>query len=159
MSAVEPRGGANAVPARPPSRVAVTWTGGHRFEAVREGGASLRMDGAGETAPSPTDTLLSALAGCTSIDAVDILGKRRTPPAAFRVEVEGTRVESTPRRFSHVLLTYHIDGAGIERVHAERALDLSITKYCSVRDSLAADLVIEWTLVLNGIPTGQRRPG
>lgn len=144
---------------RPPSRVDVTWAGGQRFDAGRPGGPVLRLDGTGETGQTPPDGLLSALAGCTAIDAVEILAKRRTPPTSFRVEVEGTRVETTPRRFSHILLSYHIDGEGIERVHAERALELSITKYCSVRDSLANDLAIEWTLVLNGESLGARKPG
>jgi putative redox protein len=145
---------------RPPQRVVVSWTGDQRFASTRaEGGPALAMDGAGTAGLTPPDALLSALAGCTAIDAVEILTKRRTPPRSFRIDVEGTRVEGVPRRFIHILLTYHIDGEGIDQVHAERALELSITKYCSVRDSLAADLTIEWTLVLNGRPTGQRRAG
>ena len=95
---------------------------------------------------------LGALAGCTSVDIVEILAKRRTPAERFAVDVTGKRFDGTPRRLVHVLLEYSIDGAGIERDHAERAIDLSITKYCSVRDSLSSDILIEWTLVLNGEP-------
>ena len=146
-------------PARPPNRIAVQWVGGQQFDSTRDDGPVLHMDGKGAAGQSPPDVLLSALAGCTAIDAVEILAKRRTPPSSFRMEVEGTRVDVTPRRFKHILLTYHIDGEGIEREHAERALELSISKYCTVRDSLAKDLVIEWALVLNGVPTGERRPG
>lgn len=149
----------SAAAVRPPNRVAVTWAGDQKFESTRDGGPILHMDGTGKAAQSPPDVLMSALAACTAIDAVEILKKRRTPPSSFRMDVEGTRVDSTPRRFSHILLTYHIDGDGIEREHAERALELSITKYCTVRDSLAKDLVIEWMLVLNGVATGERRAG
>jgi putative redox protein len=49
-----------------------------------------------------------------------------------------------------VRLEYVVTGAGIERVHAERAIELAVTKYCSVRDSLSREIGIEWTLELNG---------
>ena len=137
---------------KPPSRVRVLWRGDQEFDAGRPGGPMLHLDGHGRTAQSPPDALLSALAACASVDTVEILAKRKTPVSALRVEVTGERVTTTPRRFEHVLLEFHVDGDGIERPHAERAIDLSISKYCSVRDSLAANIVIEWTLVLNGEP-------
>jgi putative redox protein len=160
MSQPQADGAATPAPApRAPSRILVTWAGDQAFDAGREGGPTLRFDGTGLSGQTPPDGLLSALAGCTAIDIVEILKKRRTPPTSFRIDVAGTRAETTPRRFTHILLTYHLDGETLERVHAERAIDLSITKYCSVRDSLARDLTIEWTLVLNGTATGERRPG
>ena len=137
---------------KPPSRIRVVWRGEEEFEAGRPGGATLRLDGNGRTAQSPPDALLSALGACASVDVVGILAKRRTPVSALRVEVTGERVTTTPRRFEHILLEFHLDGAGVERAHAERAIDLSISKYCSVRDSLAPNILIEWTLVLNGEP-------
>jgi putative redox protein len=59
-------------------------------------------------------------------------------------------VSTIPRRLEHATLHFSIDGDGIERVHAERAIDLAVTKYCSVRDSLRPDVPVEWTLTLNG---------
>ena len=127
----------------------VTWAGGHRFDAGRENGPLARLDGDGETGQSPVDAVLSALASCVSIDVVDILEKRRTPAKSLRIEVVGERVDTTPRRFRHITLDFHIAGAGIERVHAERAIDLAITKYCSVRSSLSADIAVDWKLELS----------
>ena len=144
---------------RPPSRIHVSWDGEQRFTAGKPGESTLLMDGTSTAAQSPPDALLSALGGCTGIDAVEILAKRRTPVSRFEIEIEGERVDSVPRRFTHIRLTYTIEGAGIEREHAERALDLSITKYCTVRDSLRQDITIEWTLVLNGAATGEWRAG
>ena len=138
--------------AKPPSRVHVEWAGEHRFDAGRPGGPTLRLDGSGATGQSPVDAVFSALASCTGVDVVDILAKRRTPVERLGINVTGTRVTTIPRRIEHVLLEYDIAGAGIERTHAERAVELAITKYCSVRDSLAADIEIEWTVVLNGEP-------
>ncbi|HEX8849396.1 MAG TPA: OsmC family protein [Gemmatimonadaceae bacterium] len=137
---------------RPPSRVHVTWAGGQRFDAGRPGGPTLRLDGKGETGQSPVDAVLSALASCVSIDIVEILAKRRTPVERLAIAVTGERANATPRRLTAVELSFSIDGAGIDREQATRAIDLSINKYCSVRDSLARDIAISWNLVLNGEP-------
>ena len=141
---------ASMPPSRPPNRVVVRWAGEQRFEAGRPNGPTLVVDGTGSAAQSPVDLVLSALASCAAIDVVEILAKRRTPVERLEIEVTGARVETIPRRLRHVTLQFRVDGAGIERVHAERAIDLSVEKYCSVRDSLARDVEIEWRLVLNG---------
>jgi len=135
---------------RRPSHVQVAWAGDHRFDAGRPGGLTLRLDGSGATGQSPVDGLLSALAACTGIDVVDILAKRRTPVASLDIAVTGQRFAGTPGRLTHMQLDYTITGVGIERVHAERAIELAITKYCSVRDSLSREIGIAWGLVLNG---------
>ena len=137
-----------SVPPKPPARVRTTWAGGMRFDSGRPGGPTARFDGSGETGQSPVDGLLSALASCVSVDVVEILAKRRTPVASLTVDVVGVRVNAVPRRLESVTLDFHITGDGIEREHAERAVDLSITRYCSVRDSLAKDIPVTWTLTL-----------
>lgn len=139
----------NLTPVRPPSKVTVNWVGEHRFDGKRQTGSpSIRMDASGQTGPSPVDTLLCALAGCTGVDVVDILAKRRTPVESFSVDVEGERFGGIPGRLTAVHLIYHIAGAGIEKEHAERAIDLAVTKYCSVRDSLNPDMPVTWELRL-----------
>lgn len=135
---------------RPPNRVLVAWRGEEEFEAGRPGGPLGRIDGHGKVAQGPVDWLLSALGACTAIDIVEILAKRRTPVETIEIEVIGHRVDGTPRRLRQVMLRYRIGGAGIERVHAERAVSLAVTKYCSVRDSLREDIVIEWEVLLEG---------
>ncbi|MFL5575305.1 MAG: OsmC family protein [Gemmatimonadaceae bacterium] len=139
-------------PHKPVNRVRVTWVGEHMFDAGRPGGPPARIDASARTGQSPVDALLSALGSCSAVDVVDILAKRRTPVASLEVNVAGTRVTTIPRRLERVLLEFHIEGEGIDRAHAERAVELSVTKYCSVRDSLAPDIEIEWTVVLNGTP-------
>ena len=54
-------------------------------------------------------------------------------------------METTPRKFEHVL-KFKITGNGIERVHAERAIDLAVTKYCSVGASFDPGIKVEWAL-------------
>lgn len=132
-----------------PSRIAVGWKGDRRFEATREGRPPILLDGDSVAGPSPTDALLASLAVCVSIDVVDILAKRRTPVETYDVEVVGERVDTIPRRFTRITLNITIVGAGIERLQAERAVELAVTKYCSVRNSLAADITVDWNIKLN----------
>jgi putative redox protein len=139
---------ATASAPRPPSRVRVKWAGEHLFDTGRENGPVARFDGDGKAAQTPPEALLSALASCVSVDIVDILAKRRTPVESLEVNVVGDRVDTTPRHFRHITLNFSIRGKGIEREHAERAIELSITKYCSVRDSLRPDMKVDWTLDL-----------
>ena len=135
-----------------PNVIHAAWKGERRFDAGRPGGPVLRLDGNGTTGQSPVDGLLSALASCVSIDVAEIFAKRRTPPSRLEITVTGNRVETTPRRISSVRLDFAIDGDGIDREHAERAIDLGLNKYCSVRDSMASDILFTWSLTLNGEP-------
>ena len=135
-------------PAKPPARVDVVWAGGQHMEVSRAGSPILHVDGEAKAGPSPVDTLIGALAACAAIDVVEILAKRRTPVASLQVQATGERAHATPARVTRAVLAFTISGAGIERVHAERAIDLSVNKYCSVRDSLDPEMPVEWTLEL-----------
>jgi putative redox protein len=145
---------APAQAATKPSRIHVEWVGGHRFDAGRPGGPAARIDGEGETGQSPPETLLSALATCVTYDVIDILAKQRTPLESLEIDVVGERVDTIPRRYKHITLNFRISGKGIEKDQALRAIELSATKYCSVRDSLRSDIVVDWTLELGEESTG-----
>ena len=145
---------APAKTAAKPSLIHVEWVGGHRFETGRPNGPTARLDGEGETGQSPPEALLSALATCVSYDVIDILAKQRTPIESLEIDVVGERVNTVPRRYKHITLNFRIGGAGIEKEQALRAIELSATKYCSVRDSLRSDLDVEWTVELNEESTG-----
>jgi putative redox protein len=129
-----------------PSLIHVEWVGGHRFDAGRPKGPMARIDGDGEAGQSPPEALLSALATCVSYDVVDILAKQRTPVESLEIDVVGERVETVPRRYKNITLNFRIAGKGIEKDKALRAIELAATKYCSVRDSLRTDLVVDWTV-------------
>ncbi len=131
-----------------PSRIHVKWVGAHRFDAGRPGGPAARIDGEGETGQSPPETLLSALATCVSYDVIDILAKQKTPIESLEIDVVGERVDTIPRRYKNITLSFRIAGKGIEKDQALRAIELSATKYCSVRDSLRSDIMIGWTVEL-----------
>jgi putative redox protein len=145
------KAGAAAAPAaaRPPNHVVVRWRGGEEFESGRPDGPTLRVDGNAKVAQSPVDALLTALASCSSIDVVAILAKRRTPVQSLEIDVVGERAnDRVPRKLIRIVLTFRIAGAGIAREHAERAIELAVNKYCSVRDSLDPKIPVEWRLEL-----------
>ena len=145
---------APAKTAAKPSLIHVEWVGGHRFEAGRPNGPTARLDGEGETGQSPPEALLSALATCVSYDVIDILAKQRTPIESLEIDVVGERVNTIPRRYKHVTLNFRIGGKGIEKEKTLRAIELSATKYCSVRDTLRSDLEVDWTVELVEESTG-----
>lgn len=140
---------AEATQGKPPSKTVVNWAGDLRFDGGRQsGGPTIRLDGNAAAGPSPVDAVGIAIASCTGVDVVDILAKRRTPVESLRMEVNAERANAVPARIIAVDITYYLKGAGIERVHAERAIDLSVTKYCSVGSSIDPATPIRWTLVL-----------
>lgn len=137
-------------PVKPVNMIRAVWQGERRFDTGRVGQPTARIDGDGAAGQSPPDALLSALAACSAIDVVDILAKRHTPVTALEVEVVGERRATHPRRYLAIDVTFHITGTDVERVHAERAVALSLERYCSVASSLAPDIVIQTVVVLNG---------
>jgi putative redox protein len=130
--------------------VHVRWLGDLRFEAGRPERPTIRIDGDGESAPGPFDTLLAAIATCASVDVVGIRAKQRTPAQSLEVRVETTRIASTPRRLASAVLRFAIRAPGATQTKAERAVELSVTKYCSVRSSLAGDIPVTWIVELQG---------
>lgn len=126
----------------------VRWVGGLNFEAGRPDGPKVRIDGDAQTGPSPFDALLAAIATCAAVDVVAILEKQRTPVKALDIRVAADRVESTPRRLASAVLHFSITAPGTTVEKATRAIELSVTKYCSVRSSLIADAPVTWSVEL-----------
>jgi putative redox protein len=138
---------------KPPSKVLVKWKGEGTmaFEARKaKGGPTITVDNTGKAEPGPVDTLLIALGACTTEDVLTILEKRRTPAKSLHLEIEGKRKNAVPASLSDIHLKYVIEGEGIDRTNTLRAIELAVTKYCSVRDSLDKSIQIDWSLVLNG---------
>jgi putative redox protein len=150
----DPNAVAGKAPARPSVGNPITkshsvWKGGMLFES----GAAERthmIDGQSKQAPSPVETLLSAIATCAGSDVVDILGKQRTPAKRLEIDVVAVRRAEFPRRVQQLEVTFTVDGDGITSDQGERAIALSIEKYCTVAASLAGDISFTSILVLNG---------
>jgi putative redox protein len=131
------------------TRSEATWRGERLFDAG-PAGRTHRIDASAKSAPGPVETMLNALATCSAVDIIDIIAKRKTPVERMTVHIAAERRPEAPRRVIHLDIEYRIDGAGIEREHAERAIQLSYERYCSVAASLAPDIIAETRLTLNG---------
>jgi putative redox protein len=81
---------------------------------------------------SPMELILVGLAGCTGVDIVDILRKKRQDVKAFKVKVRGLRTETYPMVYKEIEIIYQIWGDHVDRTAVERAIQLSQDKYCSV---------------------------
>lgn len=111
------------------------------FKASNSKGNSIEFDGSpsigGEgKAMNPMEVLLSAVAGCTLMDVVDILKKQRQDLEDVRVEIHGDRrEEGSPKPFTGIHIKYFLKGK-LDESKAARAIELSVEKYCSVKESL-----------------------
>ena len=129
-------------------RVTLTWQQKLVFQGGEPGGPVSTIDGDNAAGPGPMLTLLLAAAACTGADVALILEKMRITLRDFRIEASGVRREEEPRRYTAMHLEYHLRGDGLDEAKAQRAIELSITKYCSVVHSLAPDIRITHGLTL-----------
>ncbi|MFD2608393.1 OsmC family protein [Deinococcus taklimakanensis] len=122
----------------------VTWLGEQRYLGVSESGHQLLIDNsATKVGVSPMEALLGALATCTAYDVVEIMNKRRTPLASYRIEVEGERAETNPKRYTVITVRHIASGEGVTAEALDRAAHLSHEKYCSVAASLNSEIRVE----------------
>ena len=139
---------------RPGSSVALEWRGGFKFESSDEHGHALTLDAPMSDGDSfdgftPGDMLLTALAGCSGIDVVNILLKQRQKIEGVRIQVSGRQNPDPPWTWEDIHLTYVIRGENVNPNLARRAISLSERKYCSIgatiagRASVTSDFVIE----------------
>lgn len=111
------------------------------FEAVGTSGITQHIDAAtdigGHNAGArPMEMLLMGLAGCTAIDIILILKKQKQVIDDFRLKVDGLREkDATPSPFKKIHITYQVKGQ-IDPVKLQRAIDLSMDKYCSATAQL-----------------------
>jgi putative redox protein len=115
---------------------------GLRFNASVGSGHSILLDsGEGNMGMRPAELLPVALAGCTGMDVISILRKKRQDITGYRIEVGGTQMDAHPNAFTRMDVTHVVEGAGVDVDAVRRAIELSATKYCSVGATLASGIV------------------
>lgn len=128
----------------------VIWQEGLRCEAHTSQGHSLIIDSPLGTnaGPGPMELVLVALAGCTAMDVISILQKKRQPVTGLEVVVRAERAPEHPKVYTGYELTYVVRGNGVNRTAVERAVALSEDKYCSVGAMLKQAAPIHSSIVL-----------
>jgi putative redox protein len=112
------------------------------FIGSTQRGYEVEFDVRYEEGCSPTETLLLSVAGCISIDVVHILRKMRCEVATYEVEAEGARNLTPPQYYKSFDIMIHLSGEGITPKKMDRAIALSLGKYCSVYHSLRKDIQV-----------------
>ncbi len=91
----------------------------------------------------PKEMLLLSLAGCTAMDVASILKKKRVPLDDFDIKVSADMTDEHPKVYTKIHLEYVFYGKDIKESDVERAIELSLTKYCGVTAMLEKALTIE----------------
>ena len=131
--------------------VNVAWKGEMLFTAENESGGSMQMaSGRRGELLSPMELVLAALAGCTAVDIVSILGKKRVALNDFKVRVRAKRADIHPKVYTEYRVEYLFWGEGIQEKDVEQAIELSKDKYCSVSAMLKSGAEIQYTYKING---------
>lgn len=101
----------------------------------------------GKTGPTPMEMLLMGVAGCTAMDVISIMRKKRADVTGFQVNVTGERAEDHPKRYTRILIEYVLEGRALSPKDVERAVELSATKYCSAIGSVSAPVETSYRIV------------
>ncbi len=131
-----------------PTEAQVTWIGPGLRLVGEAGGPAIVIDHAlegedrPETGPTPMKVVLIGLCGCTAMDVVSILQKKRQPFTGLQVRATAERADDHPRVYTKIHLEYIVKGKGVDPKAVERAIELSQTKYCSVSAMLAKTATI-----------------
>jgi len=130
----------------------VTWKHNLAFTGTANSGFNIPLGTGGPAGESegtsPMELLGISLAGCTGMDVIDILRKKRQDVTGFEVRVHGDRADEHPRVFTHLTVEYVVTGHHIEQTAVERAVELSVTKYCSVLAMLNKAAEIEHKITI-----------
>lgn len=116
----------------------IVWEGqGLAFRALGGSGYQLRFDNPpGSNGTSPMELVALASAGCTASDVISILQKKQQQVVEFEVNIVGLRAVDHPKVFTEIDLEFVVTGHSIDPKAVERAIELSLTKYCSVNKML-----------------------
>ena len=132
------------------------WKQGNTFQGISDKGNKVLFDGDPKHShgPSPMQAVLMGLCGCTSVDVVSILQKKRQGLTGLRVTAEAEQAPEPPRVFTRIHLTYVVRGK-LSRKAVEDAVALSKNKYCSVSKMLEKAADIDYEIVY---PDGEPEP-
>ena len=122
----------------------VEWTGGTSMDGINAAGQRIAMDW--ESGPSPMQLTLQMVGACSLVDVV--IGLKERPFTKAWVDLDSTRAETKPRRFTSITMVYHVVGDVPQKL-VERVVAKSHEKYCSVSATLDPDMVIDWRVEIH----------
>ena len=132
----------------------VIWKNRMSFEGTSESGFVVPLGtvpavGGDDDGFRPLELLAIGLAGCTAMDVISILNKKKQDVHSFEVKVHAERAEEHPKVFTHLSIEYILSGKGIERSAVDRAVELSATKYCAAQAMFSEIAPIDLVITIN----------
>lgn len=132
------------------STAQVTWVEGMQFVGEAGSGHAIVLDGrqsvgGRNTGLRPMELLLVGLAGCTAMDVIHILKRKRQQVAGLQIKVEAERADEHPRVYTHIKLEYVVRGRNLSEKAVVDSIELSEHKYCSASAMLAKTAEISYT--------------
>lgn len=129
------------------------WKGDLTFVGSADSGFSLVMDtfkevGGNESGFRPVELIAIGVAGCTGMDVISILKKKRQEVTDFEVLVHATRAAEHPKKITRMLIEYVVTGKNIDPAAVERAVQLSEEKYCPSIATIRNNVTIENKIVI-----------
>jgi putative redox protein len=120
--------------------VVLNWKGRMAFEGVGDSGFMQRMDsdaaGGENSAARPMEFIALGLAGCTGMDVISILQKKKQTVTDFQVQVHAQRADEHPKVFSSAVIEYLVTGKDVDEAALLRAIELSAERYCPAQAML-----------------------
>jgi len=114
---------------------------GLTFQVRTGSGHTLTISsGPANEAPTPAELLPVALAGCTAMDVISILRKKRQDVRRYEVDAKGTQMEGPPHAFTRIDVVHIVEGSGLDVEAVRRAIELSAIKYCSVGATISSGM-------------------
>ena len=114
------------------------------MDGINAAGQRIAMDW--ETGPSPMQLTLQMVGACSLVDVV--IGLKERPFTKAWVDLDSTRAETQPRRFTSITMVYHVVGDVPQKL-VERVVAKSHEKYCSVSATLDPDMAIDWRVEIH----------
>ncbi len=132
----------------------VKYTGGMQFVASSDSGHAVVMDagpevGGSNTGSRPMELLLMGIGGCSGMDIISILKKKKQNVTGLEANVTGTMSDDYPQKYTEITIEYIVRGRGVTEEAVKRAVQLSMDKYCSVKATLkgAAQIRFSYRIV------------
>jgi putative redox protein len=132
------------------SHVQIKWLDKLEFVGTDSTKHSLVMSSQDEenaTGLKPSELLLLALGGCTAVDVVTIMRKKRQAVTGLEINVRGEQDKNPPWTFRHIHLEYVVRGKGLSEKGLAQAIEISEEKYCSVKNSLTCEVTSSYRIV------------
>ena len=135
-------------------QASVVWKEGMQFEAVADSGHTVILDaapavGGADSGSRPMELIAMGLGGCTAMDVISILRKKRQDVTSFEVQVNAQQAQEHPHVFTAIEIVYLIRGRNVDPAAVERAMQLSEERYCPAQAMLrvAAPITSRYEIV------------